>query len=314
LFDAMGAGEIQLVTGLRVSRARGRRAAVDALVSAMRSRACRSIRVRVRAGEAGTIRHITVGDLIDRWADGRSLVNVTDFHVRGTPLERVFDLSHLSGFNLLCGQTEAIATEEIMTMVVSARGCVTDSHSDDPDGSNHCFTGCKLWLVWDTFEGRAHGLQDVERDDVLDYARFDLPTFLSLRTSRWFTVRAGETLFLPGHLTHKVITLEPYLGIGSFYVSIPNCVRTVARWLEHGALWEIGDKNGSRHELVNSIADVARLRIAALRKSDRRTQERSGLPALRRSVKTWRRATAAAVQRRLGRNAAFAALLDVAAS
>jgi len=104
-----------------------------------------------------------------------------------------------------------------MTLVISSQGNVTDSHSDDPDGSNHCFVGRKLWLAWDTFEGRAAGLQDCSRDLVRERARFDLATFAALPSACWWTVGAGETLFLPGRLTHRVITLEPYIGIGSFY-------------------------------------------------------------------------------------------------
>ena len=140
------------------------------------------------------------------------------------------DCSHLSSFNLLAGAPDPIGTEEILTMVVSSAGTLSDSHTDDPDGSNHCFAGEKLWLVWHTFQGLAQGLEDVERCDVFgDRAAFSLAGFLAVPGSRWFVVRPGLTLFLPGHLRHKVITLERYLGVGSFFVMLPSYLCTLLR-------------------------------------------------------------------------------------
>ena len=312
LFEAMCAGSIQLVTGLKVGGHRTKAPAAATVVSLMNRQENSSIRVRVRTGPTGVIKTLTVGDLISRWSNSGSLVNVTDFHVRGTPLERAFDLSRLSEFNILCGQPRQIAEQEMMTMVVSSQGCVTDSHSDDPDGSNHCFTGRKLWLVWDTFEGRRRGLQDLERDDVYDRARFDMRTFLSLASSRWFVVEPGQTLFLPGSLTHKVITIEPYLGIGSFYVSLPNCVRTIARWIQHGPLWSIDDLRGQNRGLVDRIADASRSRAVSLRDRSSSLQRRCGLPFLRRSAAAWRLQSSPALRRKLARHASFAALLTEA--
>jgi hypothetical protein len=312
LFDAMCTGSIQLMTGLKVGRHRRTRDAAAVVAAAMNRPDCKPIRVRVRTGPSGALKTMSVGGLVDRWQSGRSLVNVTDFHVRGTPLEREFDLTGLSEFNILCGQQRSIAEQEMMTMVVSSRGCVTDSHSDDPDGSNHCFTGRKLWLAWDTFEGRRGGLQDVERDDVYDRARFDMRTFLSLASSRWFVVEPGQTLFLPGDLTHKVITIEPYLGIGSFYVSLPNCVRTIARWIQHGPLWSVDDVRGRNRDLVDRIADAARMRTAWILDRSASIQRRWGLPFLRKSAAVWRAGSRPGLRRRIARHASFAALLNEA--
>jgi hypothetical protein len=112
----------------------------------------------------------------------------------------------------------------MMTLVVSSCGNVTDSHSDDPDGSNHCFVGRKLWLAWETFEGQKAGLRDCSRDLIVERAHFDLGIFASLKTARWWTVGPGETLFLPGRFSHRVITLESYVGIGSFYFTPVSCL------------------------------------------------------------------------------------------
>ena len=123
-------------------------------------------KVRVRCGPSRTPQSLTVHQLLGRWASDRAKVSVTDFHIRGTGIMKRIDCSHLSSFNLLAGAPDPIGTEEILTMVVSSAGTLSDSHTDDPDGSNHCFAGEKLWLVWDTFQGLAQGLEDVERCDV----------------------------------------------------------------------------------------------------------------------------------------------------
>jgi hypothetical protein len=152
--------------------------------------------VKARIGLRQEYRSITIGDLLRRWDRGRSPVTVTDLHFRGTRLEKCIDVDALSDFNLLLLGSEELALQEMMTLVVSSAGTFTDSHSDDPDGSNHCFVGEKLWLAWDTFEGQAVGFEDVSRDDISDGAAFDMRTFLSLRSSCWFVVSDGQTLFL----------------------------------------------------------------------------------------------------------------------
>ncbi len=59
----------------------------------------------------------------------------------------------------------------------------------DHSGSNYSFVGTKLWLLWDTFEGFANGLEDVERCTVYDRAAFDMEAFLAMRSSRWIFIR-----------------------------------------------------------------------------------------------------------------------------
>ena len=141
----------------------------------------RAERIKVRAGQSGTRVHLSSHDLVARWQRGRAQISVTDFHFRNTRLELAVDLRPLSNFNLLAHARRPIADQEMMTLVLSSQGAFTDSHSDDPDGSNHCVSGRKLWLVWDTWEGRKAGLEDVERDLVNGRAAFDLPTFWCIR-------------------------------------------------------------------------------------------------------------------------------------
>ena len=123
-------------------------------------------------------------------------------------MEEVIAPEVLSAFNLLTRSSPGARRQEMFSFVISSRGHLTDSHSDAPDSSNFCFTGRKLWLAWDTYEGAGYGLQDVERTPVKGRARFDMRSWLSLRSARWFLVNPGETLFLPASMTHKVITLE----------------------------------------------------------------------------------------------------------
>ena len=169
-----------------------------------------------------------------RWRSGKARINVTDLHIRGTQFEKSVESSVLTDGNILLSGGDAIARQELFTLLLASRGAMSDSHSDDPDGSNHCFVGKKLWLAWDTFEGKAKGLEDVSRDICLMGAKFTMRKFLSLKSACWFIVGKDQTLFLPGRMTHKVITLEPYIGIGCFYVTIPNRLGTLARWNRYG--------------------------------------------------------------------------------
>jgi hypothetical protein len=180
---------------------------------------------------------MVIEELLRRWISGRARVNVTDLHIRGTKVLRSIDCSSLSDFSILAEARGAVGEEEMLTMVVSSAGTFTDSHTDDPDGSNHCFIGRKLWLVWDTFLGLSRKLEDVERCRLYTRdAAFSMSGFLSVPGSCWFVVEPGQTLFLPGQLTHRVITLESYLGVGSFFVMLPSYLRTLARWTEHTPL------------------------------------------------------------------------------
>ncbi|MDP9362346.1 MAG: hypothetical protein M3P29_12960 [Acidobacteriota bacterium] len=218
---------------------------------------------RVQTGPSRKRSYLRVAELMRRWEGRRAIASVTDLHIRGTRVERDLDTTPLSAFNILLCGSDAMAQQEMMTMVVSTRGNVTDSHSDDPDGSNHCFAGKKLWLAWETFEGQAAGLEDNSRGCCVGAAAFSFESFTQLRSARWWVVSDGETLFLPGHLTHRVITLEHYLGIGSFFVALPSAVQTIARWITHGPLWSIKYTFVTRG-LVDEIAAAATRKMREL--------------------------------------------------
>jgi hypothetical protein len=287
LFSRMLAGEPSVLSGFPlpargVARDLAPERAATAMIdwlAARRSPATYRIAAGPRKRQFLTLREFAL-----KWRVGREPLGITDLHIRNTRMEEIIDPDELSAFNILRRATAAARTQEMFSFVISSRGFVTDSHSDDPDSSNYCFTGRKLWLSWDTYEGLEHGLEDVERIAVAGMARFDIATWLSLPTARWFLVGPGETLFLPANLTHKVITLEPYVGVGGFFIALPNCLRLLGHWLNRGPLWSKKDATGRNDQLVGDIAQATRQTILALRGAGRGDRLRWGYDHLERSA------------------------------
>lgn len=231
LLDALAAGKIALYRGVPTGPVRV--PSVEELCLRIRHSLGDRERANVQVGPSRRRATMSVSDLMRRWLDDRYLTSTTDLHFRGTPLVQRFRVDSISDFNLLGPPSPDWL--EMLTLVVSTAGAVSESHSDDCDGSNHCVVGAKLWFVWDRLEGASVGLHDVTYDQVYGAERFDLGLFSGLRSSRWFIVTPGVTLFLPGHLTHRVITLERYLGFGSFNITLASWPRTLGRWQTTGA-------------------------------------------------------------------------------
>jgi hypothetical protein len=241
----------------------------------------------VAVGSNRKRREHTFREIAQMWRSSRVAAGITDLQIRDTVLEQVVDAQKLSAFNILRSSSQDARENEIFSLVVSSRGRVTDSHSDDPDSSNYCFVGKKLWLIWDTYEGLKHGLQDVERINVAGQAKFDVDTWLSLRSARWLFVGPGETLFTPAHLTHKVITLEPYVGVGGFFVALPNCLRVLGHWISKGPLWSKGDSTGENDQLIGDISESVRRKILNLRGGSISVQRKWGYDYLEQSAETF---------------------------
>lgn len=265
----------------------------------------RTARVQVRSSHYTRMR---VSELMRRWKRGRSVVSVTDLHFRGTKFADSIDTSTLSDFNILCEDPFLIENLEMMTVVISSKGNLTDTHTDDCDGSNHCFLGKKLWLSWDRMEGRARGFEDLDRDEVEGFARFDLSAFLALPSARWFVIKENETLFLPGSLSHKVITLEDYVGVGSFHVAIPSYVRALRRWILYDTL------DVQPHHLLERINRAAIGKIRRLKKAREDVRKKWGLAYLGPSIERWRLTERSREKNQLLANPEFASFLDVARS
>lgn len=313
LFAAAAQNRPVVLTGVQVPVAGSAQLGLEAaLFQALTHTFKRGDPVSVQIGRHRNRRKLPVPELMRRWQSGRHIVSITDLHIRGTVLEHDINTDELSAFNLFPLGSEDMQRQEMMTLVVSSAGNVTDSHSDDPDGSNHCFTGRKLWLAWDTFEGQRAGLQDCSRDEVIDGARFNLRAFCGLKSAKWWTVGPGETLFLPGSLSHRVVTLESYMGIGSFYCTPASCLENLSRWYAHGALWSMDDPEGDNANLVDEVATrmchtVQRL---ARRKAD--VQQQWGLDYAGVALKKWQTRWSAAQRRRLmEENPAFGSLVRV---
>jgi hypothetical protein len=314
MFSGMARSEVTILSGAPISARRahsaeGGRRLIDALLTRLSHRT----KARVRVGPAQRIAHLPARQVVRRWTRGRAMIGVTDFHIRQTSLYRLIDTKELTFFNSLIGASADLARQEMLTLVLSSTGSLTDSHSDDTDGSNHCFLGSKLWLAWDSHEGMQAGLQDVERQDVYDRAAFSMSTFLRLPSSRWFLVSAGQTLFLPGNLTHKVLTLRPYVGVGSFYVGLPDCLHSLTRWLIHGALWAPRSQSGSSDRMVDEVARIT-LRIAQQARSNSAHQSQWGYPYMRLAYRTWRKSQNKETRDRVAEHREFRALMEIAKS
>jgi hypothetical protein len=262
-----------------------------------------SQKARVQTGPSRTIHRLKLPEAMRRWQAGRALVGVTDLHFRGTKFEKAIDYSALNDFDILCSDPEFIEQIEMLSLVISSKGTFTDSHADDCDGSNHCFIGKKLWLAWDRIEGKAKGLQDVDRDEVSKQARFDIKTFVSLVSACWFVVKADETLFLPGHLAHKVITLEPYIGIGGFHVTLPGYLRSLKRWI----LYDTLDVN--QKDLLAKINKAILEKVVEVQKGSRRLQEHWGLGYLQKAVHDWEMNERPSTKSSLMKHPAFATFI-----
>lgn len=269
-------------------------------------------RARVKMGPSAQLRYLDVPDVVRRWQSGRSVLNVSDLHFRDTKFAEGIESSVLTNGNILCLGSEDIAAQEMLTLVISTKGAMSDSHSDDPDGNNHCFIGKKLWLAWETFEGRSKGLEDVSRDETETRAKFSMSKFLALRSACWFTVERNQTLFLPGRMTHKVVTLENYIGLGCFYVTIPNCLGTVMRWSKYGPLWSLNLREND--SLVDEVTRAATREVRRLKLAPAQTQEQWGLRHLMRTVSKFEKEIPGAERRRLLKNQAFAELIQACSS
>ncbi|MBV9928875.1 MAG: hypothetical protein JOZ96_27930 [Acidobacteria bacterium] len=286
MFAQMSRGQVCLFENLRVPVRGGDGGDLrEVLAEGIRSGFPKSRTARIQKGRSRQRCRMRIPEVIRRWEGGRSILSVTDLHFRETKFDDLIDTTALSDFNVLCNDPESGGvfrqTIEMMTLVISSEGNLTDIHADDCDGTNHCFLGRKLWLAWDRLEGRAAGFQDVDRDPVCEQATFDLETFLTLPSSGWFTVGPGQTLFLPGNLAHKVITLEHYLGVGSFHVALPSYLRSLERWIIYDTL-DIVPK-----ELLAKVNRAVLRRIGEVRRGAKAAKEHWGLAQMKEAVANW---------------------------
>lgn len=260
---------------------------VDRVVKALQGWRSKQ-KYRVRCGPRRTLKYLTIKELMKYWCNPRAIVSTTDLHIRDTPMEKVIDVDALSEFNLLPLMHEETSSLEMMSLIISSAGAMTDSHSDDLDISNYCFCGAKLWLAWDTHEGLNAGLDDCDRVEINEHARFDMKTFLSLKSARWVLVDDSNILYLPGNMAHRVVTLRPYIGVGAFYISFPNALRTVSRWQKYTANWEL-DKMLDE-DTVLARDEVATTVAKAIKRAPKGLQRRAGIAYSPYALASWNKA------------------------
>jgi hypothetical protein len=219
-----------------------------------------------------------LSNILDRWQRADSVFGVIDLHYIGTRFDLRMDTTELNDFNLLPRGDDRHQSQD--SIVISTAGAVTDSHSDDHSGSNHCFVGSKLWLLWDTFEGFEYGLEDWGRCEVDERAAFDLSAFLAMKSSRWILIGPKQTMFIPAHLTHKVITLRPYLGLGIFHAGLPGFVDLLMRWTRLAPLWAFRSKRNPRCS-VEFLTHRAMRKVESLRGATKHERFQWGVMHLR---------------------------------
>jgi hypothetical protein len=313
MFSAMAKREAAVFRGVPVDTQRHERLdPTDSLVHALSTKFPRRETSRVQVGPSAVQKRLPVREIMRRWQGKRAVVGVTDLHIRGTKLEEFIDTRTLSDFNLIIRGSDRLSEQEMLTLVIASPGNVTDSHSDDPDGTNHCFTGKKLWLAWETFEGIEAGMQDVERQSVYGAAKFSMAKFLSLKSSRWWLVTRGDTLFLPANLTHKVFTLEYYLGVGSFHVGLPGCLDNLSRWLYYGPLWSLDDPMGENKDLVDEIVAICLRTAKRTAAASHRSHERWGYSQMLDGYRHWLANTKSHIRNEVLRHDDFRQLVDEA--
>jgi hypothetical protein len=281
LFDKMSLSEPVLFFDFAIRPGfDGGRLTTVGLLRELRAGFPNSARARVRT--SASVNYTPIPRVLDRWVNGRFRFSVTDLHYIGTRFDRKIDTAGLNDFNILPRGTDGYESQD--SLVISTTGAFTDSHSDDHSGSNHCFAGTKLWLLWDIFEGLARGLEDVERCKVHGRAAFNLETFLAIRSSCWILIGPGQTMFIPANLTHKVITLEPYLGLGSFHAGLPGFLDLLSHWAKLPPLWASPFKGG-RPGAVEFLTRRAMRKVLFLKTASRSEQFLWGFPQMKANLR-----------------------------
>lgn len=277
LFEHMARGEPVLFSDFEIRPAfDGGRLTKESLLKELRDGFPKSARARVRT--SASVNYAPIPAVVDKWEQAKSRFGVTDLHYIGTRFDRRIDTSGLNDFNLLPRGTDGYQSQD--SLVISSAGGFTDSHSDDHSGSNHSFVGTKLWLLWDNLEGLAHGLEDVQRCVVYDRAAFEMRAFLAMASSRWIFIGPGQTMFIPANLTHKVITLERYLGLGSFHAGLPGFMQLLSFWAKVPPSWAAPFKAGARGS-VEFLTQRAIRKIQDLKTASAAEQYRWGLPQMK---------------------------------
>jgi hypothetical protein len=108
-----------------------------------------------------------------------------------------------------------------------------------------------------------------------------------------------------------VITLEPYVGVGGFFIALPNCLRLLAHWIARGPLWSRRDATGESDELLAEIAQSVRDAIRRLQRASLKERQRWGYDHLEQSAEAFIKACPAGRLRLLLSDERFRSVAEV---
>jgi hypothetical protein len=97
-----------------------------------------------------------------------------------------------------------------------------------------------------------------------------------------------------------VITLEHYIGIGSFHVALPSYLRCLERWIVQDT-HDIIPK-----DLLGKIHKAVLRKLGEIQRSERGTKEEWGIAETRQAVERWRAGKNNATKMKLLDNVIFA--------
>jgi len=192
--------------------------------------------------------------VLDAWQADDPAFGITDHAVGGAALSAHVRMNTVLENNLLSHE-DALDRFEVCGPILATRGHITDAHMDDPDIWNSCVSGAKAWVMADIREWSRQFQLSVRR--ILDAEPLDVETFLSLPGSRWAVVTDDTALYCPNTYVHRVVTLERYVGIGTFCATPESAPRLLDFWHEHGSQWEADGAPGLIQGVEAALREAA---------------------------------------------------------
>jgi len=119
------------------------------------------------------------------------------------------------------------SAKELRGLTLSPRGALSLTHSDDFNGIVFYASGMKLWFFMDKLEAAkaGDGIPDFYNGKLpatVNKAAFSLSQFASMQRSWWTVAGAKELLAVPADMLHRVVTIEPTMGVTFNYKSSPR--------------------------------------------------------------------------------------------
>lgn len=220
---------------------------------------------------------LNLEDIMSLWMDPFTRIHSTDICASKSMSHQLFNYDVINGHNLFSLGSTRVKQLQMLGMTVSTKGSITCSHTDDADSIIYGLAGKKLWLVWDYKEGSVKGLEDGERLMANRKPNFSMAQFLALNSSRWAIVEKDQMLFLPGKMTHRVVTLEDSIGLNCFRLSLPNLLNTLIRWMNYQPLFIKRSGVNMGDQILTEILKITLKQILKLKGASKLRQQEWGL-------------------------------------